>query len=125
MKLGYARASTGDQNRDLQRQRLSDAGCELLFEEKISGARRNRPELDRLLGQLRVGDMLVITRLNRLARSTSELLRITEKLSDIDAGLQSLDEPLADTTGSRWPSGPDRVRRHRRVRTHPHPQPDR
>jgi len=98
MKLGYARVSTGDQSLDLQRQRLTESGCELLFEEKISGARRSRPELDKLLGQLHKGDVLVVTRLDRLARSTSELLRIAEQLSDKAAGLQSLAEPWADTT---------------------------
>ena len=98
MKLGYARVSTSDQNLDLQREHLTGAGCELLFEEKISGVRRSRPELDRLLGQLRKGDVLVVTRLDRLARSTSELLRIAEQMLDKDAGLQSLAEPWADTT---------------------------
>ncbi len=98
MKQGYARVSTGDQTLDLQRQQLSQAGCEMLFEEKVSGARRRRPELERLLAQLRKGDILVVTRLDRLARSTSELLRIAEHLNEKSAGLQSLAEPWADTT---------------------------
>jgi DNA invertase Pin-like site-specific DNA recombinase len=98
MRLGYARVSTGDQNLNLQRERLADAGCELVFEEKISGAQRSRPELDRLLSHLRKDDVLVVTRLDRLARSTSELLRIAEHLLDKEAGLQSLAEPWADTT---------------------------
>jgi DNA invertase Pin-like site-specific DNA recombinase len=75
---------------------------EKLFEEKISGARRNRPKLERLIEQLRKGDILVVTRLDRRARSTSELLRIAERLTEKSAGLQSLDEPWADTTS---PSG--------------------
>ena len=102
MKLGYARVSTEDQNLDGQRQRLSVAGCEKLFEEKLSGAKRNRPKLEKLIEQLRKGDVLVVTRLDRLARSTSELLRIAERLTEKSAGLQSLDEPWADTTS---PSG--------------------
>ena len=102
MKLGYARVSTGDQTLDLQRPRLTAAGCEKLFEEKISGAKRNRPELERLLSEIRKGDVLVITRLDRLARSTAELLAIAEHLSEKDAGLQSLDESWADTAS---PSG--------------------
>ncbi len=73
-------------------------GEKAMVEEKISGTRRSRPELDKLLGQLRKGDILVVTRLDRLARSTSELLRIAEQLADKDAGLQSLAEPWADTT---------------------------
>ena len=102
MRLGYARVSTGDQTLDGQCQRLSAAGCEKLFEEKISGARRNRPKLEKLIEQLRKDDILVVTRLDRLARSTSELLRIAERLTEKSAGLQSLDEPWADTTS---PSG--------------------
>jgi DNA invertase Pin-like site-specific DNA recombinase len=102
MRLGYARVSTGDQTLDGQCQRLSAVGCEKLFEEKISGARRNRPKLEKLIEQLRKGDILVVTRLDRLARSTSELLRIAERLTEKSAGLQSLDEPWADTTS---PSG--------------------
>ncbi len=102
MKLGYARVLTEDQNLDGQRQRLSVAGCEKLFEEKLSGAKRTRPKLEKLIEQLRKGDVLVVTRLDRLARSTSELLRIAERLTEKSAGLQALDEPWADTTS---PSG--------------------
>ena len=97
MKLGYARVSTGEQNLERQIDRLSAAGCEILFEEKITGAARYRPELEKLLGQLRRDDVLVVTRLDRLARSTAELLRIAEKIGDKHAHLQSLDEPWADT----------------------------
>lgn len=102
MKLGYARVSTEDQTLQLQRPRLKEAGCEKVFEEKISGAARKRPELERLLGEVRKGDVLVVTRLDRLARSTAELLIIAERLRDQGAGLQSLDEPWADTIS---PSG--------------------
>lgn len=97
MKLGYARVSTEDQNLELQRPRLKGTGCEKLFEEKISGAKRLRPELERLLGEIRKDDVLVVTRLDRLARSTAELLAIAERLNEKQAGLQSLDEPWADT----------------------------
>ena len=102
MKLGYARVSTEDQTLQLQRPRLKEAGCEKVFEEKISGAARKRPELERLLGEVRKGDVLVVTRLDRLARSTAELLSIAERLRAQGAGLQSLDEPWADTIS---PSG--------------------
>lgn len=71
---GRARVSTEDQNLELQRPRLNGAGCEKLFEEKISGAKRQRPELERLLDEIRKDDVLVVTRLDRLARSTAELL---------------------------------------------------
>ena len=102
MRLGYARVSTEDQNLEGQCRRLSAAGCEKLFEEKISGATRNRPELEKLIEQMRKDDILVVTRLDRLARSTSDLLRIAESLTEKSVGLQSLDEPWADTTS---PSG--------------------
>ena len=102
MKFGYARVSTNAQDLDLQQVELEAAGCETVFEEKVSGARKNRPELERLLGQLRKGDTVVVTRLDRLARSTSELLRVAETIGEKDAGLQSLAEPWADTTS---PSG--------------------
>ncbi len=102
MRLGYARVSTDEQTLTSQCHRLSAAMCEKLFEEKISGAARNRPKLEKLLEQLRKGDVLVVTRLDRLARSTSELLRIAERITEKSAGLQSLDEPWADTTS---PSG--------------------
>ena len=70
MKLGYARVSTTDQNLTIQRDRLYEAGCEKLFEEKTSGARKMRPALEHLLGELRADDVVVVTRLDRLARST-------------------------------------------------------
>jgi DNA invertase Pin-like site-specific DNA recombinase len=68
-------------------------GCGKLFEEKISGAARQRPALERLLQELRADDILVVTRLDRLARSTAELLRIAEIIAEKNAGLQSLEEP--------------------------------
>ena len=97
MKLGYARVSTTDQDLTIQRGRLYEAGCEKLFEEKISGARKMRPQLERLLTELRTDDVVVVTRLDRLARSTSELLRIAETIEEKNAGLQSIAEPWADT----------------------------
>lgn len=70
----------------------------MFFEEKISGAVRARPKLEELLGQIRKDDVLVVTKLDRLARSTAELLRVSEILNEKEAGIQSLDEPWADTT---------------------------
>ena len=78
MKIGYARVSTKDQELENQRTRLEAAGCESLFEEKVSGAAKKRPKLEAMLGQLRIGDVIVVTKLDRLARSTAELLRIAE-----------------------------------------------
>lgn len=98
MKLGYARVSTKEQSLEIQLDRLAEADCQLFFKEKISGASRKRPKLEALLEQLRKGDVLVVTKLDRLARSTIELLRIAEIINDKNAGIQSLEEPWADTT---------------------------
>jgi len=98
MLIGYARVSTEDQDLTLQRAALRAASCTRIFEEKISGAYRNRPELIRMVDQLRPGDVVVVSRLDRLARSTRDLLDIAEQLKTIEAGLRSLHEPWADTT---------------------------
>lgn len=98
MKLGYARVSTDDQDLSLQLATLSGDGVRKVWKEKISGAKRDRPELARLLDQVREGDVLVVTRLDRLARSTRDLLSIAERLQESGAGLRSLAEPWADTT---------------------------
>jgi len=98
MLIGYARVSTDDQDLRLQRAALKDAGCRRTFEEKASGAKRDRPELARMLDQIRGDDVVVVTRLDRIARSTKDLLDLAEKLNDAGAGLRSLAEPWADTT---------------------------
>ena len=98
LMLGYARVSTDDQDLTQQRDHLRAAGCNKLFAEKVSGARRVRPELDRMLDHLRPGDVVTVTRLDRLARSTRDLLDIAERIRNCGAGLRSLAEPWADTT---------------------------
>jgi DNA invertase Pin-like site-specific DNA recombinase len=98
MKIGYARVSTKEQTLENQLVRLARAGCEMFFEEKISGAARHRAKLEAMLGQLRQRDVVVVTKLDRLARSTAELLRIADVINGKNAGIQSLDEPWADTT---------------------------
>jgi DNA invertase Pin-like site-specific DNA recombinase len=100
MLIGYARVSTDDQNLSLQRAALKEAGCRRIFEEKVSGATRDRPQLTRLLDHIREQDVLVVARLDRLARSTRDLLEIAEQLRDAGAGLRSLGEPWADTTSA-------------------------
>lgn len=100
MLVGYARVSTEDQNLALQRAALRAAGCGRIFEEKVSGAKRGRAELDGLLDQLREGDVVVVARLDRLARSTRDLLGLAEEIADRGAGLRSLAEPWADTTSA-------------------------
>ena len=96
--LGYARVSTDDQDLTNQRAELHAAGCVKLFSEKFTGTRRDRPELARMLDHLRLGDVVTVTRLDRLARSTRDLLDIAERIQEAGAGLRSLAEPWADTT---------------------------
>jgi DNA invertase Pin-like site-specific DNA recombinase len=98
MKIGYARVSTTDQNLDLQLAALKEAGCGRIYQEKISGAKRERPELQRLLDQLRSDDVVVVWKLDRLARSTQHLLELVELIKVADASFCSLSEPWADTT---------------------------
>lgn len=97
-RIGYARVSTQGQDLAQQRAALRQTGCTRIFEEKVSGARRDRPELARLLDHLRAGDVVTVTRLDRLARSTRDLLEIAERIKEAGAGLRSLAEPWADTT---------------------------
>jgi len=97
MLLGYARVSTQDQDTAVQIAALRDAGCELIFQEKASGGRWDRPELHRLLGKLRKGDVVVVWKLDRLSRSLSDILTLMEKISHAEAGFRSLTEVI-DTT---------------------------
>jgi DNA invertase Pin-like site-specific DNA recombinase len=96
--IGYARVSTCDQNLTNQEAQLRGAGCGRIFAEKITGTRRARPQLDRMLDHLRAGDVVVVTRLDRLARSIRDLFDIVERVREAGAGLRSLAEPWADTT---------------------------
>ena len=98
MLTGYARVSTDDQDLTLQRAALKEAGYKRTFEEKVSGAKQDRPDLARMLEQFREGDMVVVTRLDRLARSSRDLLDIAEQLKEAGAGLRSIPEPGADIT---------------------------
>jgi len=98
MLLGYACVSTDDQDLSLQRAALRKAGCRRLYEEKVSGARRDRPELAHLPDNARDEDVVVVTRLDRLARTTRDLPELAERLWDTGVGLRSLAEPWADIT---------------------------
>lgn len=97
MRIGYARVSTQEQDNGAQIAALHAAGCIRIFEEKASGGRWNRPELHRLLDQLREGDVLVVWKLDRLSRSLKDLLTLLEKVQLASAGFQSLTEAI-DTT---------------------------
>jgi DNA invertase Pin-like site-specific DNA recombinase len=98
VKIGYARVSTQDQNLDLQLKALKKAGCHKIFREKVSGFNRQRPEFQRMLDQIRPGDTTVVWKLDRLARSTRDLLNTMEAISEAGGKFQSLSEPWANTT---------------------------
>ena len=93
MKIGYARVSTLEQNLDLQLRALEKAGCKKIFREKVSGANRDRPQFQRMLDQIRAGDTIVIWKLDRLARSTRDLLETMETIREAVGKFQSLSEP--------------------------------
>lgn len=98
MMIGYAHVSAKGQNIEQQRAALGAAGCARIFEENDSVAQLHRPELGRMLAHIRAGDVVTVTRLDRLARSRSELLAITVRIKEAQGGLRSLAEPWADTT---------------------------
>ena len=96
--LGYARVSSAEQNAELQADALAAAGCWRVFTDSASGALDRRPELDRLLEQLRPGDTLVVWRLDRLGRSLRHLLDVVTDLSERGVGFRSLTESIDTTT---------------------------
>jgi DNA invertase Pin-like site-specific DNA recombinase len=98
--IGYAKASVQEEDLKQQWQMLRAAGCQVIIEEPVGGARGERPELARLLKNLRAGDVVTVTRLERLARSTNDLLEISESIINSGAGLRSLSEPWADSTSA-------------------------
>ncbi|MDR6919098.1 DNA invertase Pin-like site-specific DNA recombinase [Pseudomonas sp. 3296] len=97
MKIGYARVSTRDQKADLQVDALKQAGCERIYQDIANGAKSARPELDKLLANVRAGDAVVIWKLDRLGRSLKHLVELVGELATRKVGLQSLNDPI-DTT---------------------------
>ena len=95
---GYARVSTDGQTLAAQDAQLHAAGCAKVYSEKVSGARTDRVELGKLLKRLDAGDVLIVTRLDRLARSTRDLLNILDTVAKAGAGFRSLADTWADTT---------------------------
>src|ERR1700721_206116 len=100
MKYGYARVSTDGQSVEAQVRQLTKAGCKKVFREVASGAKTDRAQLRRLLGQLEAGDVLTVARLDRLARSTRDLLNTLAAITGRKAGFRSLGDTWADTTTS-------------------------
>jgi Resolvase, N terminal domain len=93
MKIGYARVSTQEQDLALQLDALTKEGCEKIFQEKASGAQRDRPELKAALSYMRKGDTLVVWKLDRLARSMKQLIETIESFQDEGIGLKSIQDP--------------------------------
>jgi DNA invertase Pin-like site-specific DNA recombinase len=98
MLFGYARVSKDDQDTATQVAALKAAGCEKIYREKASGGRWDRPELHRLIEQLRKGDVLVVWKLDRLSRSLRDVLILMEQLGQTKAGFKSLTEAIDTTT---------------------------
>jgi DNA invertase Pin-like site-specific DNA recombinase len=97
MIIGYARVSTRDQNLNLQEEALKKAGCERIYKDIASGAKKERPALDEMTTQLRAGDVVVVWKIDRLGRSLKHLVELVEKFAEKGIGLKSLSDPI-DTT---------------------------
>ena len=98
--LGYARVSTQDQNLNGQLEALKAAGTTTIYREKVSGVRADRPQLAKLMAGLGAGDVVVVTKLDRLGRSTRELLDLIDRIGKAGASFRSLGDPLWDTGSS-------------------------
>lgn len=97
-KVGYARVSTLDQNLDRQIEALKEAGCEFIFQEKISGVKIDRTELQRMLSELRECDIVIVKEMTRISRSTLDMLEIVNQIIDKGCYLKGLDSGEIDTT---------------------------
>ena len=96
-RLGYARVSTYGQTLDAQLEQLRAEGCNRIYREKVTGAHNDRRELLKMLKALTPGDVVTVTRIDRLARSTFDLFAIVKQIVDAKAQFRSLAEPWADT----------------------------
>jgi DNA invertase Pin-like site-specific DNA recombinase len=98
--FGYARVSTQGQDLTAQIEALKAAGASTIYREKVSGVRADRPQLTKLMAGLKAGDIVVVTKLDRLGRSTRELLDLIERIGKAGASFRSLGDPLWDTSSS-------------------------
>src|SRR5260370_34834770 len=101
--FGYARVSTADQHRTGQIEALKAAGATTIYREKISGVRADRPQLAKLMAALKPSDVVLVTKLDRLGRSTRELLDLIDRIRKAAAVFRPLGDPLRDTSS---PPGP-------------------
>lgn len=100
MKIEYSRVSTAGQQLDTQILKLKEVGCEIIFKEKATGRKIERPELQRMIDTLRTGDEVIINDLTRISRSTKDLFSIVDKIEKKGANIKSLKEGWLDTTTS-------------------------
>ncbi|MEP5364643.1 MAG: recombinase family protein [Reichenbachiella sp.] len=100
MVFGYARVSTKDQNLDLQIDALKEAGCEEVYSEKLSGRSLKKPKLDELLGKIRKGDVVIVYSLDRLGRTSKELINLLSEFKEKEIQFKSLREGIFDTTSA-------------------------
>lgn len=98
MKIGYARVSTKDQSLDLQKDALEKEGCSMIFSERISGIQKQRPELHKMMGQLRRGDLVVVWKLDRLGRSLRDLVALVFGFQERGVGFKSIQDNIDTTT---------------------------
>jgi DNA invertase Pin-like site-specific DNA recombinase len=98
--LGYARVSTAGQDLSAQIEALRAAGATTIFREKISGVRADKPQLAKLMTALKAGDLVAVTKLDRLGRSTRELLELIDRIGKAGAAFRSLGDPLWDTSNA-------------------------
>lgn len=98
MLIGYKRVSTQNQKLDRQTDMLNEYGVERIFEEKVTGTKRERKELDKMIDMLRKGDVVIVADLTRLSRSTKDLFEIVEIINSKGAEIKSLKESWLDTT---------------------------
>ena len=118
-EFGYARVSTRDQDLNGQLAELHAAGCAKVYREKASGAKTDRPELAKVIRVMQPGDVLLVTRLDRLARSTRDLLNVIASIIEREAGFRSLKDAWADTTMCSAPAAAIFTRRFLGRRLHP------
>ena len=100
MKIGYARVSTLDQNLDLQMDALKNAGCEVIYQEKVSGKNKERPELNQLFSKLRVKDTVVVWKLDRLGRSLRDLIDLVAEMQKLEVNFVSIQDSINTATAT-------------------------
>lgn len=98
--FGYARVSTADQDHARQVEALRAAGAEKIWAEKVSGARSDRPQLAKMMAALKEGDVVVVTKIDRLGRSTQDLLNLIGDMRKVGANFKSLGDEMLDTTSA-------------------------